>query len=123
MQYYLGLDNPEPGFDAFFESSTFPDASEELDAVEKKLKIKNHFEFFSYEPQDHLCPPGAEETEVPWFDAKEGVQWLIALIDHLVAHPASLQNSSELADDFRACREVLQKATQIGAKWHFEIDI
>jgi len=123
MQYYLVLDNPEPGFDAFFESSAFPDVSEELEALEKKLKIKNHFEFFSYEPQNDLCPPGAEETEVPWFEAKEGVQWLGALIDHLVSHPTSVQKSGELVNDFQACREVLQKAAQLGAKWHFEMDI
>lgn len=123
MQYYLVLDNPKPGFDAYFESSVFSRASEELEAVEKKLKIKNHFEFFSYESQNDLCPPGAEETEIPWFEAKEGVQWLGALIDQLASRPATVQNSDKLVEDFRACRELLQKAQKIGAKWHFEMDI
>jgi hypothetical protein len=123
MQYYLTLDNPEPGFDACFESSAFAYASKNLEAIEEELKIKSHFELFSYAPQDSLMPEGYEETEVPWFEAREGVDWLEKVIDHIRANPSSVPKAQRLAEDLTECQEVLRQAEKIGAKWHFEMDI
>ncbi len=123
MQYYVMLDNPEPGFDDCFESSILADASEELEAVEKHLKIKSHFELFSYTVQNDLCPPGYEETEIPWFEPDEGIAWLTAVIDHVRANPASVEHAEQLIEGLSHCRNVLRKANEIGAKWHFAMDI
>lgn len=123
MQCYLALDNPEPGFDAHFESSTFADASEDLEAIESQLGIKSHFDLFSYAAQNSLCEPEDEETEIPWFDAQEGIDWLAAMIAHIRQHPSSVQRCEQLANDLTACQDVLRKAKGIAAKWHFEMDI
>ncbi len=70
---YLELDPRVP--DLYFESSVFARAGKYLDPVANKPKIKSVFELFSYATQNHLCPPGYEETEVPWFDPQEGADW------------------------------------------------
>ena len=80
--FYLEL-HPKPSFDDYFESSEFSRASDELVEIEEHLKIKNHFELFSYAPQNGLCPPGYEETEIPWFEPDEGILWLASVIDHI----------------------------------------
>jgi hypothetical protein len=123
MLYFLELDPPQPGFNANFESSAFARASEELEAIEEQLQIKNHFNLFSYADQNSLMPPGYEETEVPWFDAREGIDWVKSLTTHIRAHPSSVSEANKLLDDLTELQDILCRAEQIGAKWHFGMDI
>jgi hypothetical protein len=121
--YCLSLDDPHPGFDASFESSVFARASDDIEAITKQLKIKSVFELFSYAAQNSLCPPGYEEKVVPWFDAQVGIDWLGTVIGHIRSDPSSIKRSVELLADLTDCESILRKAREIGAKWHFEMDI
>ena len=121
--YCLSLDNPNPGFEASFESHIFSDVSNDIEEITKQLKIKSHLELFSYEAQNDLCPPGYQETEIPWFDAQEGIDWLEAVIGYIRANPSSVEEPDELLADLTDCGNVLRKAKAIGAKWHFWMDI
>ena len=121
MQYYLELDSEIP--DVFFESSAFAGAGAYLDSVADKLKIKSVFELFSYAAQNDLCPPSYEETEVPWFDPQEGIDWLDVVISHVRSNPAAVERSERLVQDLTECQDVLRKANAVGAKWHFAMDI
>jgi hypothetical protein len=123
MQYYLTFDNSEPGFDACFESCGFANSSEELEAIERQLGLKNHFEFFSYAGQAHLFPLGSEEAETLWFSAQEGIDWLEAMLTCIRENPSSVRESEQLTEDLSNCRDILLKVNGIGAKWHFEMDI
>lgn len=121
MQFCLELVPDVP--DLYFESSAFAAAGEYLDSVADRLKIKSVYELFSYAGQDDLCPPGHEETEVPWFDPQEGIDWLNVVIAHVRGNPAAIENAEELAQDLTACQDVLRKAQSRGARWHFAMDI
>lgn len=121
--FCLSLDSPNPGFNASFESWVFSEASKDITAITTQLKITNHFVFFSLEAQNDLCPPEYQETETPWFDAQEGIGWLEAVIGYLRAHPTSVKKSEMLIADFEECAGVLRKAKEIGAKFHFWMDI
>ena len=121
MQFYMELEPNIP--DLGFESSAFADAGKYLDSVAGQLKIKNVYELFSYAAQDDLCPPGYEETEIPWFDPQEGIDWLAVVIAHLNANPEAVENAEELIRDLAHCQDILRKAQSTGAKWHFAMDI
>ena len=121
MQYYLELNLKIP--DAYFESSAFPKASEQLEAIAKLLGLPSHFELFSYAAQNDLCPPEHQETEIPWYDAEVGIDWLDAVSKHIRSDPASVPNADRLLIDFSECAEVLRRAKVEGSKWHFAMDI
>lgn len=121
MQYYLELDPKLK--DLYFESSAFPDASEQLEAIAKRLGLRSHFELFSYAAQNDLCPPEHQETEIPWYDAQVGIDWLDAVSKHIQSDRASVPDAERLLNDFAECREVLERAKAGGSKWHFAMDI
>ena len=116
VQFFLELEPNIP--DLYFESSAFADAGTYLDSIADKLKIKSVYEFFSYAGQDDLCPPGYEETDVPWFDPQEGIDWINAVIAHLRATPSAVEDTEQLVGDLTNCKRVLHKAQAAGAKWH-----
>ena len=121
MQYYLELD-PKI-LDACFESSAFPKASEQLEAIAKRLALLNHFELFSFAAQNEVCAAEHWETEIPWFDAQLGIDWLDAVSTYIRSEPASVPNPERLLSDFSECKEVLRLAKTKGSKWHFAMDI
>ncbi|HEX3655749.1 MAG TPA: hypothetical protein VHV55_08090 [Pirellulales bacterium] len=121
MQYYMELKPPIQ--DVYFESSAFPDASEQLEAIAKRLRLPSHFELFSYAAQNDLSPPEHKETEVPWFDARLGIDWIEAIIGYVSAEPASVPNADALLTDLIQCADILRRAEAEGSKWHFEMDI
>jgi hypothetical protein len=121
VQYYMELDPKIP--DIYFESSAFPDASDELLAIAKRLGLQSHFELFSYAAQNSLCPPEHQETVIPWFDAQVGIDWLDAISKHIRSEPASVPDADRLLSDFSDCLEVLRQAKAQNSKWHFAMDI
>jgi len=121
MQYYLTLCPKIP--DANFESVAFPKASEQLETIEKRLGLPSHFEFFSYAAQNDLCPPEHQETEIPWYEAQVGIDWLDAVSKDIKSNPASVPNADQLLSDFSECIAILERAKSEGSKWHFAMDM
>ena len=121
MQYYLELDPPIP--DLYFESSEFPKASKQLEAVAKKLGLPSHFELFSYAAQNDLCPPELHEAEIPWLEPRVGINWLEVVSNYIRADPSSVPDAEPLLADLANCTDVLQRAAAHGSKWHFAMDI
>ena len=121
MQYYVELNPTIP--DADFESSAFPKASEQLEAIAERLGLPSHFELFSYAAQNDLSPPEHQETQPPWHDAQVGIDWLEAVSKHIRSDPASVPNANRLLSDFSQCSNILRRAKTAGAKWHFAMDI
>jgi hypothetical protein len=121
MQYYLELNPPVP--DVYFESSAFSKASEQLDTIAKRIGLPSHFELFSFAAQNDLSPPEHQETEVPWFDAKVGIDWLDKVVQHIRTEPSAVPQAERLVADFAECRAALVRAAAAGSKWHFAMDI
>jgi hypothetical protein len=123
MFYYLALDNPSPGFDAVFESSTFSNNSNAIEAIAKTLKLKSIFDLMSLSEYNSLMPEGCEEAVVPWFDPQEGIDWLAAVIAAIQKDPSTITDSKRLIADLLKCQGILKQAQEINAKWHFGMDI
>lgn len=121
MLYYLELYPTSAG--ANFESSVFPKASDQLQAIAKRLGLPSHFEFFSYAAQNDLCPPEHQETEIPWYHPQVGIDWLDAISKDIQSNPTSVPNANKLLKDFSECIAVLERAKSEGLKWHFAMDI
>ncbi len=121
MQFYLEFNPHVSGVD--FESSAFANASDQLAAIAKHLGLPSHFELFSCAAQNDLCPPEHQETEIPWFDPKVGIDWLEAIVTHIRSNRASVPNADELLADLSQCADVLRRAKAEGSKWHFAMDI
>jgi hypothetical protein len=121
VHYYLELD-PKIA-DAYFESTAFPKASDQLLAIEKAIGIPSHFEFFSYSAQNHLCPPEHRETVVPWHEPQVGLDWLDAVCEYIRDNWTSIADAPRLLGDFAELRTILDRAKAQGSKWHFAMDI
>jgi hypothetical protein len=121
VQYYLEL-HPKMR-DVYFESSAFAEASQQLEAIAKRLNLPSYFELFSYAAQNDLCPPEHRETQIPWHPPQVGIDWLDAISKYIRSDPTSVPNAEQLLSDFAKCIEVLQRAKAKGSKWHFAMDI
>ena len=121
MQYYLELNPPIPN--VYFESSTFSKASEQLEAIAKRVGLPSHFDLFSYAAQNDLAPPEHQETEVPWFEPQVGIDWLDKVAQQIRAEPAAVPRAERLLADFAECRAALATAAATGSRWHFAMDI
>jgi hypothetical protein len=117
MPFCLILDKREPGFDESFESSLFENASDDIEQIELQLNIKHHLQYFKTPPNDLRV----EDIETPWFEAQEGIDWLEAIIGHIRSNPSSVQHPNRLAARLKACQDILRKAKEIRARWHFEM--
>lgn len=120
MQYYIEFNIK---LDIYFESSVLASAGEYLDSISERLDIKSIFEYFSYHEQNDLCPPGYEETEIPWFDPQEGIDWLATIIEHVQKNYLPIEDSERLVQDLTECQNILHEAKSSGARWHFAMDI
>ncbi len=128
VAYYIVLDIEEPDFDTFVNGKQLAQNLEDLDAVCKKLGIQT-FENYVTMSEDDLADMLGDDVELPegegeqWFEAKEGIAWVAALSAHIRAHPSDVQDSEGVLDELAEYAEVFEKAGNIGAKWHLNLDI
>jgi hypothetical protein len=79
--------------------------------------------------EDDVSDMLGEEVELPegegeqWFTAEEGIAFVTALLTHIKANPKDVRNAEGVLEDLAEYAEVLEKARNIGAKWHLNLDI
>jgi len=127
IAYYIVLDHEEPGFDTFVNGKYL--------AHENKLEVLCHslglktFEDFLTMFEEDISEILGEDIELPegegqqWFTPEEGLAWVSALASHIKANPTSVTEPQGCLDDLAEYAEVLNKAKEIGAKWHLNLDI
>jgi hypothetical protein len=128
VAYFIVLDNEEPGFDTFVNGKFLAKDAKKLDAICKKLSIRNFDDFLTMS-EDDVSDMLGEEVELPegegeqWFTAEEGIAFVTALLTHIKANPKDVRNAEGVLEDLAEYAEVLEKARNIGAKWHLNLDI
>lgn len=128
VAYYIVLDNEEPGFETFVNGKFLAHDVENLDAICERLGIRAFGDFLAMS-EDDISDMLGEDVELPeyegeqWFDAREGIALVNALVAHIKANPGDVDNSSGVLEDLAEYAEVFQKAEGIGAKWHLNLDI
>ena len=123
--YFIVLDNKNPGFDTFVNGKAVTREMDAISDVAKSLGLRDIHDFASFAStaaKFGIDPelPAAQET---WFSAAEGVAWARTIRMYLESHPTAVKNIAAVQRDLAEYQHVLEQAADIGAKWHFEMDV
>ena len=128
VAYYIVLDNDEPGFDAFVNGKFVAKEATKLDVICNKLGIRKFDDFLTMS-EDDISDMLGEEVELPegeeeqWFTADEGIAFVNALITHLKENPKDVKNPEGVLEDLAEYADIFEKAKNVGANWHLNMDI
>ncbi|HJT78822.1 MAG TPA: hypothetical protein VJ739_16575 [Gemmataceae bacterium] len=125
VAYFIVLDNKDPGFDTFVNGKAIARAREALYAITEQLGLKGIDDLASFgELDDEFdVPEEFRETETPWFEPTQGIEWVDAVRRHIEANPSSVKEPDRVLEDLNQYARVFQQAAKIGAKWHFQMDL
>jgi hypothetical protein len=127
--YYIALEKNIPNLDVYVNGNALSRDSDSLEKLAKEIGVTTLLSFFSVSPEEVNPLLGEGETseslgsKVPakkWFSAKEGLNTVRKLINHLdeLETPKREQTLSNLKEFER----VLEAANQAGVRWHLVID-
>ena len=125
VAYFIVLDNKDPGFNPFVNGKAVAHAREAICAITERLGLKGIDDLTSFGEFDEEfdVPEECRETETPWFEPQEGIDWIDAIREHIETNSLSVKHLARVLEDLDEYREVLQRASKIGAKWHFQMDL
>jgi hypothetical protein len=128
--YYIVLEKKIPNLDVYVNGNALSEDSDSLEEVAKKIGVPSLLSFFSASPEEVNSPLGDDgETaeslgiKVPtrkWFSAKEGLNTVRKLINHLEESEQS--GSKQAISNLKEFERVLEAANQSGVRWHLAID-
>ncbi len=130
LAHYIVLERDIPGFDPFVNGKCMAHASDELDALAKRLHVTPLMEFFSTDPgalAEEFGEPsdGRDYSPEVWYEPEAGLQTVEALLAYLVDNPEAIHEPNpdyRIVDDLREFQAVLQRARTECVKWHMDID-
>ncbi len=68
-------------------------------------------------------PEEYRETETPWFEPREGLDWIGTIRRHIESNPLSVTEPDQVLTDLGEYERLLEKASDVGARWHFQMDV
>jgi hypothetical protein len=100
-------------------------AREEIYAITDRLGLKGIDELTSFERWDEEfdLPEEHRETITPWFEAREGIEWVGAIRREIESIPSLVREPQRVLSDLGEYDRVLRAAGEVGARWHFEMDL
>lgn len=129
VAYYIVLDNPNPGFDAFVNGKTIARESKRISRLATNLGLKSPDDYCSMSPGDaaSFAEDFGLDSAQPfppeqWFTAEEGIQWVSKLRSHIQSRPQCVKEPDALVSDLSEFEVVLTKALSVGAMWHLFVD-
>ncbi|MDJ0840974.1 MAG: hypothetical protein QNK37_30970 [Acidobacteriota bacterium] len=126
VAYFITTED-EVDFDTFVNGKAIARAGLDLDRVCRRLGIQEIADFYRQEVEDlgedveGLDADDEEETS--WFEAEEGLNWALALLDHLEENPGELEQSDSVIEDLKEYVEVLGQLEADGVRWRLEMDL
>ena len=129
VAYFIELDNEEFDID-YSAGKSIATAMDDLNAIAQELGLKSLEEFMG-QSMDDIGDMLGEEIEMEdgsdgsasWFEPKEGIAILEALVEALRSNPKRIKSSTSIVEDLENFATVLRVAQTRGAKWHLAIDI
>ena len=120
---------PEVGFHGA-RAETMAPHQHELDALAQELEVRCPSEFISFSAEDVdalvddlKADMGSVGTHTErWFDAKDGLSVVRALAQYLRAHTDEVDDSPLILEELEAMEGVLDKASQLGIRFHITAD-
>jgi len=97
-------------------------ASDRLDWVAKREKVRPLMDFFSLTP-DQATGEGVEDvyTEV-WFDPVDGLKTVRALLKYVCVDGRKIENLNCVREDLEAFERRLLEAAEKNVRWHLVVD-
>ena len=131
--FFIVLDQPTPGFDAFVNGKFVAKESENLETIARSMGIATLYDFVSCSPEDAheimaefgLEQQATQDANVPrqkWFDAQVGLDVVTRLAAHVKANPSAIGNPEGVLADLEEFKKVLEKAKLVGARWNMQVD-
>ena len=124
LAYFIVLDRQTPGIDPFVDGKFLAREAGRINQVAGTLGLPLLDDFVDYNSVEELGIDLGDWEGRPsdWFTPKDGLAWVEALIAYFEARPEVLAHPSDVLADLHACREVLETARTVEARWHFAVD-
>jgi hypothetical protein len=125
VAYFIVLDSENPGFDTFVNGKAVAHARDAIYVITDSLGLKGIDDLTSFGDLDEEFDVAEEhrETEIPWFEPREGIDWIAAIRRHILSNSSLVKEPDRILEDFAEYEQILQSAANIGAKWHFQMDL
>jgi hypothetical protein len=128
---YIVVEGEDPGFDIFVNGHAMARNEDALERLAAALRVPPLLQFFSAD-ENSMCllleqgagdPEWASHLPQPqWFDPRQGLVTVRALIDFLGSTPVSLGSETPpVLSELREYERVLQKAAQYKLRWHLAV--
>ena len=78
-------------------------------------------EYYEEDDDDEEAPP-PEPPDQTWFDPAEGLETVASLIEGVRDNPDDYKDPESLLEDLENLQEILEKALDLGARWHLSVD-
>lgn len=114
---YIVAETPPEGFDPFVNGKALSKHNAKLEKAAKKLGVLDLMDFFSQNPEEAAELFDGDLADLPpekWFDAKEGLATIRALLGDFISNGLDADIVSEHA--------VLSKLAELNIRWHLAVD-
>jgi hypothetical protein len=128
---YIVVEGEDPGFDIFVNGHALARNEDALEKLAMRLDVKPLLEFFSADQNSMalLLDEGAGDPEwaktLPppqWFSPEDGLQTIVALLEHLKDAPTALGSETELViNELEEYQRVLRKTATRNLRWQLAV--
>jgi hypothetical protein len=123
---YISAKRKPRDFDMLVDGKALAKAEEKLSSICARLGVKRLMDFFGMSPDEIADMVGEEMPNAApeiWFDPKDGLATVRALLRCLEAGTESLESGAQVIEDLRQFERVLAHLEEKKIPWHLAIDI
>ncbi len=131
--YFVSVDE-DPDLSADMDGKALADNADQLEDLAKSLGISSLEDFMAmdsdedeeesedFEAEDDDEPAAFDPPDQSWFDPAEGLDVVTQLMDGVKENPEDFVDADGLLEDLENLSFILEKALDLGARWHLSID-
>lgn len=128
---YIVVEGDDPGYDTFVNGRALARNEDALERLARSLGVRPLIDFFSADEnsmalliEEGAGDPGLLNKLPPpqWFAARDGLDCVLALLEHLHREPGDLGSDGELVrEELEEYATVLRKAADRELRWHLSV--
>ena len=113
-------------YDMLMDGKSLARAGEALGSICTRIGVKQLMDFFSQNADELADILGDDVPDLPpeqWFEAKDGLATVRALLVHLAKDTTSIVSHAAVVEDLKQCERILAHLEKTKVRWHFAIDV
>jgi hypothetical protein len=130
VAYFIVPEREIDGFDHFVNGKALAQANEKtLEQLCKQLGVMSLTDFLSQDSDEIAAFLEDEGLDTPeelpteqWFEPREGLRTVRALLQHLAVEPKAIKNAKAIVEDLREYEAVLSRLEKEEILWHLALD-